>query len=321
MRKRLASLNPNTLGILCLIGALGSLTISDSIIKWVSADMPLHQITFWRSSFAMIAVLVIVQIEGGLVRLKTSRPVLHLLRGSMLVLANMFFFVGLAAMPLAETVVLFYTAPLFICMLAQPVLGEKVGLRRWFVIVIGMLGAIIMLRPGSDVFRLVSLLPIMAALCYAAMTMMTRKLGMRESGGALTFYIQIAFLLISTVIGLTIGDGKFDIHDNQSLHFLLRAWYWPSLAQFQLLALCGLIVALGGYLMSQAYRLGEAPAVAPFEYASLPFALIVGYYLWGDWPDWPAFVGTGLIISSGLLVMYLEKRDHKQALRLKRIEL
>ena len=321
MRKRLASLNPNTLGILCLIGALGSLTISDSIIKWVSADMPLHQITFWRSCFAMIVVLVIVQLEGGLVRLRTSRPALHLLRGSMLVLANMFFFVGLAAMPLAETVVLFYTAPLFICMLAQPVLGEKVGLRRWFVIVIGMLGAIVMLRPGSDLFRMVSLLPIMAALCYAAMTMMTRKLGMRESGGALTFYIQIAFLLISMVIGLTIGDGKFDAYDNQSLHFLLRAWYWPSLVQFQLLALCGLIVALGGYLMSQAYRLGEAPAVAPFEYASLPFALIVGYYLWGDWPDWPAFVGTGLIISSGLLVMYLEKRDHKQALRRKSIEL
>lgn len=321
MRKRLASLNPNTLGILCLIGALGSLTISDSIIKWVSADMPLHQITFWRSCFAMIVVLVIVQLEGGLVRLRTSRPALHLLRGSMLVLANMFFFVGLAAMPLAETVVLFYTAPLFICMLAQPVLGEKVGLRRWFVIVIGMLGAIVMLRPGSDLFRMVSLLPIMAALCYAAMTMMTRKLGMRESGGALTFYIQIAFLMISSVIGLTIGDGKFDAYDNQSLHFLLRAWYWPSLVQLQLLALCGLIVALGGYLMSQAYRLGEAPAVAPFEYASLPFALIVGYYLWGDWPDWPAFVGTGLIISSGLLVMYLERRDHKQALRRKSIEL
>ena len=314
VRKLLASLNPNTLGILCLIGALGSLTISDSIIKWVSDDMPLHQITFWRSCFAMIAVMLIVQLEGGLARLKTERPVLHLLRGSMLVLANMFFFVGLAAMPLAETVVLFYTAPLFICMLSQPVLDEKVGVRRWFVIVVGMLGAIVMLRPGSEVFRMVSLLPILAALCYAAMTMMTRKLGIRESGGALTFYIQIAFLLISSAIGLLIGDGKFDIYDNQSMHFLLRAWYWPSFVQFQLLLICGLIVAFGGYLMSQAYRLGEAPIVAPFEYASLPFALIVGYYLWGDWPDWPAFVGTGLIISSGLLVMYLENRDQKKAL-------
>jgi drug/metabolite transporter (DMT)-like permease len=308
----LAALSPNTKGILCLIGALGSLTFSDSIIKWLSPDLPLHQITLLRSCFALIAVMVFVQLEGGVTTLRTRRPMLHFLRGSMLVLANMFFFVALAAMPLADTVVLFYTAPLFICILAQPVLGEKVGLRRWCVIVAGMLGAVIMLRPGSDLFKLVSLLPIMAALCYAGMIMMTRKLGIRESAGALTFYIQIAFILISSAVGLAIGDGSLDVYDNPALGFLLRAWSWPSLEQWQLLLACGLIVACGGYLISQAYRLGEAPAVAPFEYASLPFALAVGYYLWGDWPDWPAFIGTGLIISSGLLVMYLENRDHRK---------
>ena len=320
MTNPLATLSANAKGILCLVGALGSLTLSDSIIKWLSPDMALHQITLLRSCFALLAVMVIVRLEGGLVRLKTARPVLHLLRGSLLVLANMFFFVGLAAMPLAETVVLFYTAPLFICLLSQPVLGEKVGLRRWFVIAVGMVGVVIMLRPGSDVFRLVSLLPIMAALCYAAMTMMTRKLGIRESAGALTFYIQIAFIFISALVGLVVADGAYDVYDNGSLEFLLRAWYWPNLVQFQLLLLCGLIVAVGGYLMSQAYRLGEAPAVAPFEYASLPFALIVGYYLWGDWPDWPAFVGTGLIISSGLLVAYLENREQKKLLQAARID-
>ena len=297
------------------MGALGGLTISDSIIKWLSPDMPLHQITLFRSCFALILVMVIVQLEGGLVTLKTRRPVLHFVRGSMLVLANMFFFIGLAAMPLAETVALFYTAPLFICLLSQPVLGEKVGLRRWLLIGVGMIGVIVMLRPGSEVFQMVSLLPIMAALCYAIMTMMTRKLGIRESGGALTFYIQIAFIVISSVVGWVIGDGRFDVSDNQSLHFLTRAWFWPSMVQWQLLLLCGLIVALGGYLLSQAYRLGEAPAVAPFEYASLPFALVVGYYLWGDWPDWPAFVGTGLIIGSGLLVVYLENRERARETR------
>jgi len=315
-----AALSDNAKGILCLVGALGSLTLSDSIIKWLSPDMALHQITLLRSCFALVAVMVFVQLEGGLVRLKTKRPVLHLLRGSLLVLANMFFFVGLAAMPLAETVALFYTAPLFICLLSQPVLGEKVGMRRWFVIAVGMVGVLIMLRPGSEVFRLVSLLPIMAALCYAAMTMMTRKLGIRESAGALTFYIQIAFIFISSLVGLAVADGAYNVYDNSSLEFLLRAWYWPDFVQFQLLILCGLIVACGGYLMSQAYRLGEAPAVAPFEYASLPFALVVGYYLWGDWPDSPAFVGTGLIIGSGLLVVYLENREQRKRLNAARID-
>lgn len=315
MPNLLKSLSPNTKGILCLIGALGSLTLSDSIIKWLSPELPLHQITLYRSAFALILVLVIVQFEGGLVTLKTRRPVLHLLRGSMLVLANMFFFTALAAMPLAETVVLFYTAPLFICILSQPVLGERVGFSRWVVIVVGMIGAIIMLRPGTDLFKPISLLPMMAALSYAAMVMMTRKLGIREKAGALTFYIQIAFILISSGVGLAMGDGKFDAYENASLSFLLRAWEWPSWEQMQLLMLCGAIVSVGGYLISQAYRIGEAPAVAPFEYASLPFALVVGYYLWGDWPDRYAFIGTGLIISSGLLVMYLENRNHKKLLR------
>ena len=315
MSNPLRSLNPNTQGVLCLVGALACLTVSDSIIKWLSPELPLHQITLFRSCFALVVVLLIVQLEGGLVTLKTRRPILHFLRGSMLVLANMFFFVGLAAMSLAETVVLFYTAPLFICVLAQPILGEKVGISRWLVIVVGLIGVIIMLRPGSEVFKLVSLLPILAALSYAAMTMMTRKLGIQEKAGALTFYIQIAFIVISSITGLAIGDGALDIYHSKSLSFLLRAWAWPNLYQLQLLMVCGGIVSIGGYLISQAYRLGEASAVAPFEYASLPFALMVGFYLWGDWPDWYAFVGTGLIISSGLLVFYLENRAPKKSLQ------
>ncbi len=302
----------NLRGIACLVLALFCLTLSDSIIKWLSPELPLHQITLLRSCFALPPVLLIVYLEGGWQVLQTRRPLLHFARGSMLVLANMFFFIGLAAMPLAETVTLFYTAPLFICMLSQPVLGERVGARRWLVILIGLGGVIYMLQPGSELFRPVSVLPVLAALCYAAMTMMTRKLGMQEKAGALTFYIVIAFLCISALVGLVIGNGSFDRYDNIALEFLLRAWRWPDALEWQLLMLCGAIVAFGGYLISQAYRLGEAPAVAPFEYASLPFALVVGFYLWGDWPDTRAFVGTGLIIGSGLVMLVLENRARRR---------
>ncbi len=308
----LKTLNRNTQGILCLVAALAFLTVSDSIIKWLSSGLPLHEIMLFRGLFAMILVFVFIHLEGGLQTLKTRRPVLHFVRGSMLVLANMFFFLGLAVMPLAETVSLFYTAPLFICMLSQPVLGEKVGLLRWLVIIAGLIGVVIMLRPGSEVFRSVSLLPVLAALSYAVMTMMTRKLGMHEKASALTFYIQLAFIVISSVVGLAIGDGRFDTYDSEAIGFLLRAWSWPDLTQLQLLLLCGVMVSFGGYLISQAYRLGEAAAVAPFEYASLPFALMVGFYLWGDWPDWISFIGSGLLIFSGLLVFYLENRTHKK---------
>lgn len=305
------SLSHNSQGMLCLMGAVVFLSASDAIIKWLSPIYALHEIMLFRSLFAMLVVLCIVQLEGGFNTLKTRRPVLHFFRGSLLVLANMFFFLGLATLPFAETVALFFVAPLFICLLSQPVLGEKVGLSRWIIIFIGLCGVLVMVRPGAEVFALTSLLPILAALSYAIMQMMTRKLGIREKAGTLTFYIQFAFILISSIIGLSIGDGRFNVAANPTSEFLLRAWTWPSLTDLGLLALCGLIVSFGGYLLSQAYRLGQAPVIAPFEYSSMPLALVIGYYLWGDWPDWISFLGSGLIIFSGLLMVYFESRSRR----------
>ena len=304
----------NTQGILCLMGAVAFLTVSDSIIKWLSPYYALHEIMLFRACFAMVMVLLFVHLEGGLSTLRTRRPWLHLLRGSLLVFANMFFFLGLATMPLAETVALFFTAPLFICLMAQPLLGEKVGASGWWAIFIGLIGVVIMLRPGADLFRFTSLLPVLAALMYAIMQMVTRKLGMMDKAGTLTFYIQISFVLISLIMGVTVGDGSYNDHDNPTFVFLLRAWTWPSADDLLLLGICGFIVACGGYLLSQAYRLGQASVVAPFEYTSLPFALIIGYILWGDWPDWISLVGSVLIISSGLLIVYFENRTNKKPL-------
>jgi drug/metabolite transporter (DMT)-like permease len=305
----------NTRGILCLVVAIACLTVNDALVKWLSPDLPLHQITLLRSCIALPLILPFAWFEGGWSAFGTRRPVMHFLRGSLLVVANMFFFTGLAVMPLAETVTLFYTAPLFICLLAWPVLGEPVGLLRWVAIAAGMCGVIVILQPGAELFRPVSLLPVVAALCYAGMQMMTRKLGLRDSAVALTFYIQVAFIVISGVSGLLLGDGDFDRYRDPSLEFLLRAWRWPEPQQWQALTVCGVIVAFGGYLISQAYRIGEAPAVAPFEYASLPFALLVGLYLWGDWPDARDFVGAGLIVGGGLAMLYFEDRNRRRAAR------
>ena len=308
------SLSNNSQGILCLIGAVAFLSISDAIIKWLSPHYALHQIMLFRALFAMIVVMGIVQLEGGLKTLETRRPLLHFFRGTLLVLANMFFFLGLATLPFAENVAIFFVAPLFICLLSQPVLGEKVGISRWIVIFIGLCGVLVMVRPGAEVFALTSLLPVLAALSYAIMQMMTRKLGIHDKAGTLVFYIQLAFIVISSAIGLSIGDGRYNTMNNTTSEFLLRAWSWPPLMDIGLLALCGFIVAFGAYLLSQAYRLGQASAVAPFEYSSLPFALVLGYLLWGDWPDLISFIGSGLIIFSGLLIVYIENRSRKQIL-------
>ncbi len=301
-------MSENAKGILCLAGALVFLTISDSIIKWLSPYYALHQIMLFRAFFALLVVLVFIFFGDGVQSLKTRRPALHILRGMFLVFANMFFFLGLSTMPLGETVALFFIAPLFICLLAQPILGEKVGLTSWAAIGIGLVGVLIMVRPGTDLFRITSLLPILAALMYAGMQIVTRKLGLQDRASTMTFYIQICFILASIVIGLIVGDGRFDNSDNPTAGFLLRAWRMPDWVDLQLLALCGFVVAFGGYFISQAYRIGQASIIAPFEYTSLPLALIVGYLIWGDWPDIISFVGCAFIISGGLIVALFDKR-------------
>lgn len=306
-------LSHNTQGILCLMGAVFFLTFSDSIIKWLSPYYPLHEITLFRALFALVIVFVFVQLEGGLSTLKTRRPTLHLFRGMLLVFANMFFFLGLSVMPLAEVVALFFTAPLFICLLAQPVLGERVGPARWLAVIIGLAGVIVMVRPGAGGFHWASILPVLAAFTYALMQMVTRKLGMRDSAGALTFYIQVAFILVSVSSGLIIGDGRFNDFDQPTLSFLFRAWHWPNPFDLGLLGICGVVVAFGAYLLSQSYRLAQASVVAPFEYTSLPFAVVVGFVIWGDLPGTQEIIGSLLIVGSGLLVVLFESRSQRNA--------
>ncbi len=266
-----------------------------------------------RALIGLALVLILIRYFGGWSQLRTTRPGLHLLRGFLLVVANAFFFLGLSTMPLATAVTLFFSAPFFICMFARPFLGESVGAQRWLAIAVGMTGVVILANPRGADFSWTIILPVLAALTYSMMVMMTRKLGIRDSAGTMNFYIQISFLWFSTVSGILIGHGQFNVFDEPALDFLLRSWLWPSFADFQLIAICASAAAAGAYLLSQSYRIGEASAVAPFEYSSLPFAVVVGFVLWGDLPGLREYIGSALIICSGLVVVYSESRIRRKA--------
>ena len=306
MLAALARTTPRTRGILCIAAATVFLTANDSMIKWLSPYYPLHEIVLIRSLVAISITLFIVRLEGGLRILRTRRPVLHFIRGFLIVLANMAFFLGIAAMPLADATALFFVAPLIITMLSVPILGEQVGLKRWLAVFAGLAGVVIMMRPGFGVVSVAAAFPLLAALAYASMQMLTRRLGVTEKAAALAFYIQLTFILVSASIGLAVGDGRYGNVDNPSLAFFFRAWTWPSLADAGLMTLCGTLVACGGYLMSQAYRSAQAAVVAPFEYTALPLAVFWGYQLFGDLPDGFTILGILLIVGSGLFVFYRE---------------
>ncbi len=299
-------------GVLCLLFALVCLTASDAIIKWLSSHYPLHEITFIRALVGLILVLVFAHCFGGLSQLRTQRIGLHLLRGSLLVLANVFFFLGLSVMSMATTVTLFYCAPFFICLIAKVILGEPVGFQRWLAIGVGMVGVVIIAQPGNDDFSWSVFLPVLAALTYSLMVMLTRKMAMSDSAGSMSFFIQVSFISLSLLSGLFVGHGQFNVFDEAALEFLLRAWYWPEFAHLKLFIICGVAAAAGAHLLSQSYRLAQASVVAPFEYASLPFAIAVGFLVWGDLPGLRDYLGSALIVFSGLAVLYIDVRIRRK---------
>jgi S-adenosylmethionine uptake transporter len=235
----------------------------------------------------------------------------------------MAYYLGLSAMPLADAAAIFFSAPLIITLLAIPVLGERVGPRRWTAILVGMMGVIIMLRPSANTIMLVGLLPLGAACCYATIQILARRLGTTDSASVMAFYIQIMFFVFSIGFGLVFGSGWMAPGNSGVLDFLFRAWTWPDLFGFATMAGCGLLVGTGGYLLSQAYQIAQARTVAPFEYAGLPFAVVLGFIVWGDLPDLLGMAGILLIGLSGMYVFYREhkeRRAEKARLRAKQLE-
>lgn len=295
------------LGMLCI-------SVNDMVIKQLSGDYPLHQMIFVRSAIGIAFSLFILQFEGGFRRLRTQQPGLHILRGLLIVAANMTFFAALAVLPLADATALFFVAPLFITLLSIPLLGEQVGVRRLSAVVVGFAGVLVMLRPGAEPSalapdRLILLLPIIAAFAYAGMQILTRRLGVSSTASAMAVYIQGMFLLVSLCFWVLAGDGRYaEGLDDPSAVFLLRAWTWPTDGDWIWFLLLGLMSGVIGYSLSQAYRSADAATIAPFEYVALPLSVLWGWLMFGQLPDGWVSAGILLIAGSGIYVFLREKQ-------------
>jgi S-adenosylmethionine uptake transporter len=300
-------------GVFFILVGMACISVNDMLIKQLSGDYPLHQMVFVRSAIGIVFSLIFVQFEGGFSILRTKTPGLHLLRGLLIVIANMTFFAALAAIPLANATALFFVAPLLITVLSIPLLGEKVGYRRISAVVVGFVGVLLMLRPGAEPSEMapdtiILFLPIVAAFAYAFMQILTRRLGITSKASAMAVYIQGTFILVSLGFWLVAGDGRFAAGvENDSLQFLLRAWQWPADDDVYKFLFLGVNAAVIGYSMSQAYRMADAATVAPFEYIALPLAILWGWLIWGDLPDLWVTAGIALIMGSGVYVFIREK--------------
>lgn len=300
------------LGILCMIGGVFFGMVLDVSIKFLSGGYALHQIILIRTLVA-IAVLILVTLrqDGDFRQFRTRMIGAHLLRTLIVLVSNVCFFTGLAALPLADALAIAFVAPLFITAASALFLKEHVGPHRWGAVIAGMLGVVIMLRPGSGVIQPAALLLIASSLCYAISQLMSRQMRETESTVTLNIYLHLAFLITSLGMGVVAGDGHLMGDPHGVFAFLFRPWIWPALADWPILILIGISVAVAGLFISQAYRVAEAALVSPFEYLGMPMAIFAGVLVFGDWPDRTAWIGITLICGAGLYTLWREMRHRK----------
>ena len=293
--------------IFCALFAGFSFSVNDIAIKYFTETMPLHEVVLFRAIVALIFTLtVFLPFEGGWAALKTRRPLLHIFGGLCLVLANLCFFSALATIQLADASAIFFVAPLLITALSSLILKERVGFRRWSALVVGMVGVLLIIKPGSIDFEWAILLPLFAALAYALKNIITRNMGLTETAVVMSFYLHLTFIISCLLMGLFFGDGKFNGGEDPALQFIFRAWVLPTKEMSFVIFLAGISSALGGYFIAQAYRHSSASLVAPFEYSTLPLAVFWGYFFWSEIPDVFSAVGIVLILSSGVFVALRE---------------
>ena len=270
------------LGMFCVSGL-------DALAKLLGEGYGVIQIMFFRNFFGLFLIALLIWRGGGLQSLRSRQFGEHGIRAACGLAAGLMFFTGLQYMPLAEAFAITFAGPVFIAALSIPLLGERVGPRRWAAILVGLLAVLLILRPGSAAFQPAALLPLGAAFAYALVMIFSRRLSRRESSPSILFWTAFIGLGVTGVL------LPFD-------------WAPPTPRDWLLFGLMGTAGSLGMLFMVQAYRHAPAAAVAPFDYTVMIWGLILGWLIWQELPDAGIWPGVGLLVACGLYIIHREAR-------------
>jgi drug/metabolite transporter (DMT)-like permease len=304
---RLAGTSRNLTGIAFVVAGLLAFSVQDVIIKLLSGSYAIHQIVLIRSLVALPILLVLAGAQGGWRAFIGKRPGLLTIRSILLYTAYTCYYLAVAALPIADALAITFLSPLIVTALAKPLLGIEIDASRWLAICLGFLGTLVMLRPGFGIFEPAALFAIGSATCYALSSIMTRQLGAVVSSATMSLHSMLVYIVIAGLTGLLIGDGHLAASTHPSLAFLLRAWVWPTPHDWVLILATGIVATFGMLCLAQAYRLGDPPVIAPFEYSGMIWALTSGYLVWNRIPDAISMAGMGIIIAAGLFLASLER--------------
>ena len=265
------------------------LPINYAIAKYLSAEIPIFQIIWVRHSFTVILILPIMFFFFKKNFVWTEKPNLQLIRGLLLLGVNICFYYAVSQISLAKALALTFISPLVVTLFSSIFLMEKVGIKRWSAVIVGFIGAIIVIRPGYIPLDMGSLSALCAGTMYAFYLIITRKLSVSDN--------SLLTLLITGIIG-TFGMSL-------TIPFV---WVTPTLDQWFMLSLIGVITVSGHFLIILSFKSAEASKLAPISYFEVVTNTIFGYFLFNHFPDNWTLVGLVIIISSGLFVFYRERK-------------
>ena len=281
-----------------MLVAMVGITAVDAIAKHVASGLSGVQVAWGYFTFITVTLATGFLIARIPPRrwLRTRNPGLQAFRAALLVGSLSMLFVSLQYLALADATVISFAAPLFMTALSWPILKERVGPHRWAAVLLGWIGVVVVIRPGLGIVHWAAVLPLIGAVFFSGFQIVTRIITAREDHLATLFYTSAGgALLLSTAMP----------------YF----WQWPAWETWAWMAVSGAIGAGAHFLMINAFAVTEAALLAPFNYSRMLWAVLVGWYWFGDLPDRMTLVGGGLIVASGLYVLWREQVTHRRAHR------
>ena len=264
------------------------LPIMDGFAKYLSSDLPVLQITWARYFFTVAFTLPIMFFFFRKNLVWTDKPKLQLIRGLILLTANVCFFYSISIISLAKALTLAFIAPLIVTAFSPIFLGEKVGFRRWSAVIIGFIGSMVVIRPGFVEINLASLAALGTGVMYGFYLIITRKLSSSDN--------PLLTLLLTGVVGAII------------ISFVMPfVWIKPTLNQWSMMAAIGIFACVGHLFIILSLKYADASKLAPFSYFEIVTNIIIGYYFFSEFPDKWTFLGLFIIILSGI---YISRREN-----------
>jgi drug/metabolite transporter (DMT)-like permease len=282
-------------GIALILLSTIFLGTSDVTSKYLSATLPSIEITWIR--FLVFALIMSPAMLPGspLFALRTGRPGLQFLRGAALLGSSLFFISGLRFLPIAEASATGFVSPLFVTALSIVFLGEKVGLRRWIATALGLIGVLIILRPGTSAFHVAAFFPLLSAFCWASTLIMTRMISGRDAA--------ITTMTYSAIVGFGIMSLMVPF-----------AWVTPTWHDILFGILVGVASTAGQWIVVLAFRYADASVLAPFSYTQLLWVSLLGFFIFGEVPSIWTVIGAAFIVASGLYTAHRERIRRSQLL-------